>query len=163
MAGVRVQSREGEGADGGSRASEGVQCRLADRLAAVSLARRARHLATKGDWYPDEAADAGARRLHDKNERRSQGMARRADYHERSPHRRQLGQLVREHVQMRWLSEPGYDLHKGPRCEIRAIPEIVQPRRTQEAGRGNPEIHLGKLFLRTGVPTCRGRRDWAAD
>ena len=37
----------------------------------------------------------GTRRLYQEARRRSQGVAGRADHHERRPHRRQLGQLVR--------------------------------------------------------------------
>ena len=36
--------------------------------------------------------------------------------------------------------------------QVRAIPEILRPRRTQEAGRGDPAEHSGELLLCTGVP-----------
>ena len=52
LAGVRVQRRQGQGADDGGRPPERVQGRLADRRAELFLARRARHLATEGDRHP---------------------------------------------------------------------------------------------------------------
>jgi len=125
MAGVGTQCREGQGADERGRPPERVPGRVADGAPTLFSARRAGDLATEGDRHPNAAADHGARRLSQEARRRPQGMAGRADHHERGPHRRQLGQLVRRHVQMWQFPRAGHVLRQGPRREVRAVSEFI--------------------------------------
>src|SRR5262249_8236703 len=111
----------------------------------------ARRGAAPAGGHPDPVADHGARGLPAEAARGAEGLARRADHHERRQDRWQLVQLVRVLIQMRWLQRQGYDFRQRAGRQIRPLPAIDRAKRSSAAGGGDPARYPGELLFRAGV------------
>ena len=110
-----------------------------------------------------QAADDGARRLSEEDAGRAEGMAGRADHLQCHPDRRHLVELVR-HACSNAAASTAKDCIcvKELDAKFDQVPDLVRPRRTQEAGRGDPADDPGELLFRAGVPPRLRQRDRAA-
>ena len=143
-----IQRRQGQGADDGGRPPERVQGRLADRRAEL-LSR---------------AASASSRSC-----RRSASRPK-LQTMERGVYLKKMEGGLKEWPGVQIIMNAtriggswanwyegmfkcggfqGQDMYlrQGPRRQVRAIPDIVRPRRTQEAGRGNPARRSSTIII----------------